>query len=66
MFSAGYAQEAGSTRGRRRGQSLIRDRLAAIAEPGRFEMCRHLLGEPITTSELAVRMGISEPQVSGI
>ncbi|MFB9835908.1 ArsR/SmtB family transcription factor [Actinoallomurus acaciae] len=45
-------------------QSLIRDRLAAIAEPGRFEMCRHLLGEPITTSELAVRMGISEPQVS--
>jgi DNA-binding transcriptional ArsR family regulator len=45
-------------------QSLIRDRLAAIAEPGRFEMCRHLLGEPITTSELAERMGISEPQVS--
>ncbi|MWK38987.1 metalloregulator ArsR/SmtB family transcription factor [Actinomadura sp. J1-007] len=45
-------------------QSLIRDRLAAIAEPGRFEMCRHLLGEPITTSELAKRMGVSEPQVS--
>ncbi len=45
-------------------QSLIRDRLAAIAEPGRFEMCRHLLGEPITTSELAERMGISAPQVS--
>lgn len=45
-------------------QSLVRDRLAALAEPGRFEMCRHLLGEPITTSELAQRMGISEPQVS--
>ena len=45
-------------------QSLVRDRLAAIAEPSRFEMCRHLLGEPITTSELAERMGISEPQVS--
>ncbi len=45
-------------------QRLVRERLAAIAEPARFELCRHLLGEPITTSELAVRMGISEPQVS--
>ncbi|MEV0905531.1 DUF5937 family protein [Streptomyces hokutonensis] len=45
-------------------QRLVRERLAAIAEPARFELCRHLLGEPITTSELAARMGIGEPQVS--
>ncbi|KIF75616.1 hypothetical protein QR77_20310 [Streptomyces sp. 150FB] len=45
-------------------QSLVRDRLSAISEPARLELCRHLLGEPITTSELAERMGIGEPQVS--
>lgn len=45
-------------------QSLVRERLSAIAEPARLELCRHLLGEAITTSELAVRMGIGEPQVS--
>ncbi|WP_246555008.1 ArsR/SmtB family transcription factor [Streptomyces paradoxus] len=28
-----------------------------------MELCRHLLGEPITTSELAARLGSSEPQV---
>ncbi|MBO2456625.1 DUF5937 family protein [Actinomadura violacea] len=58
-FIAGDWEQRPSAR-----QSLIRDRLAAISEPGRFEMCRHLLGEPITTSELAQRTGISEPQVS--
>jgi DNA-binding transcriptional ArsR family regulator len=45
-------------------QSLIRDRLAALAEPTRFELCRHLIGEPITTSELAERMGLTAPKVS--
>lgn len=45
-------------------QSLVRDRLSAISEPARLELCRHLLSEPITTSELAGRMGIGEPQVS--
>ncbi|MFF8788711.1 hypothetical protein [Streptomyces sp. NPDC015125] len=39
-------------------QSLVRDRLAAISEPARREPCRHPLSEPITTSELAGRMGI--------
>ncbi|MFE4212596.1 DUF5937 family protein [Streptomyces sp. NPDC056844] len=42
----------------------LHDRLAALASPARMELCRHLLGEPITTSELAARLGSSEPQVS--
>ena len=45
-------------------QAMVRDRLAAIAEPARMELCRHLIGEPITTSELAHRTQLSEPQVS--
>ena len=44
--------------------SLVRERLAALAEPARFELCRHLIGEAITTSELAARTGLTEPQVS--
>lgn len=39
-------------------------RLAALNSPRRLEICRHLLGEPISTSELAIRLGTSEPQVS--
>lgn len=49
------------------GQLTLRDlhhRLMALTSPSRMELCRHLLGEPITTSELAVRLGSSEPQVS--
>ncbi|MCX4835373.1 DUF5937 family protein [Streptomyces sp. NBC_01016] len=42
----------------------LHDRLTALASPGRMELCRHLLGEPITTSELATRLGSTEPQVS--
>lgn len=42
----------------------LASRLAALTSPLRLEVCRHLLGEPITTSELAVRLGMSEPQVS--
>lgn len=45
-------------------QAMVRDRLAAIAEPARMELCRHLIGEPITTSELAHRTQLSQPQVS--
>ncbi|MFF2190120.1 DUF5937 family protein [Streptomyces sp. NPDC058155] len=49
------------------GQLTLRDlqhRLMALNSPARMELCRHLLGEPITTSELAARLGSSEPQVS--
>ncbi|MFG2023244.1 DUF5937 family protein [Streptomyces sp. NPDC048825] len=49
------------------GQLTLRDlhhRLMALTSPARMELCRHLLGEPITTSELAARLGSSEPQVS--
>lgn len=42
----------------------LHDRLSALVSPARMELCRHLLGEPITTSELAARLGSSEPQVS--
>jgi DNA-binding transcriptional ArsR family regulator len=45
-------------------QSDVRERLLALAEPGRWELCRHLIGESITTSELAVRTGLSAPAVS--
>ncbi|MGI5195809.1 DUF5937 family protein [Streptomyces sp. CA-288835] len=49
------------------GQLTLRDlhhRLMALTSPARMELCRHLLGEPITTSELAARLGSTEPQVS--
>ncbi|MGW0990732.1 DUF5937 family protein [Streptomyces sp. NPDC002486] len=42
----------------------LHDRLMALTSPARMELCRHLLGEPITISELAARLGSSEPQVS--
>jgi DNA-binding transcriptional ArsR family regulator len=42
----------------------LHDRLSALASPGRMELCRHLLGEPITTSELAQRLGLADTQVS--
>ncbi|MEV0933617.1 DUF5937 family protein [Streptomyces phaeochromogenes] len=42
----------------------LHQRLMALTSPARMELCRHLLGEPITTSELATRLGSSEPQVS--
>ncbi|NGO08964.1 helix-turn-helix transcriptional regulator [Streptomyces sp. HC44] len=42
----------------------LHDRLIALASPGRMELCRHLLGEPITTSELAQRLGLADTQVS--
>ncbi|MGX5214747.1 DUF5937 family protein [Streptomyces violaceus] len=48
-------------------QLTVRDlhhRLMALTSPARMKLCRHLLGEPITTSELAARLGSSEPQVS--
>ncbi|MFD5735712.1 DUF5937 family protein [Streptomyces sioyaensis] len=41
-----------------------RARLTVLADPSRLALCRHLVNEPITTSELASRMGMSLPQVS--
>ncbi|MFE8992873.1 DUF5937 family protein [Streptomyces collinus] len=38
----------------------LHDRLMALTSPARMELCRHLLGEPSTTSELAAR-----PDVGG-
>lgn len=38
--------------------------LAVLSDPGRLGLCRHLLGEEITTSELAIRTGFTRPQVS--
>lgn len=42
----------------------LHNRLAARASPGRMELCRHLLGEPFTTSEPTARLGSTGPQVS--
>ncbi|MEV0184536.1 DUF5937 family protein [Streptomyces sp. NPDC050625] len=41
-----------------------RARLAALAEPSRLAICRHLVNEAITTTELAERTGMTQPQVS--
>jgi len=45
-------------------QQEVRRRLAVLSEPGRWELCRHLIGESITTSELARRTHQTEPAVS--
>jgi DNA-binding transcriptional ArsR family regulator len=42
----------------------IRLRLAVLADPSRLALCRHLVNEPITTSDLAVRTSMTLPQVS--
>lgn len=45
-------------------QGQLRARLVVLSEPGSWELCRHLLGESITTGELAQRTGQSPPAVS--
>ncbi|MFG2472215.1 DUF5937 family protein [Streptomyces canus] len=42
----------------------VRLRLAVLSDPARLSLCRHLVNEPITTSDLAVRTGMTLPQVS--
>jgi DNA-binding transcriptional ArsR family regulator len=42
----------------------VRLRLAILADPARLALCRHLVNESITTSELARRTGMTRPQVS--
>ena len=45
-------------------QEDLRRRLSALAEPSRWELCRHLIGETITTGELAIRTGLPKSAVS--
>lgn len=45
-------------------QAELRQRLVILAEPGRWELCRHLINETITTTELARRTRTSKPAVS--
>lgn len=45
-------------------QQQVRRRLSVLSEPGRWELCRHLIGESITTTELAERTHQTEPAVS--
>ncbi|MER5435552.1 DUF5937 family protein [Streptomyces sp. NPDC002588] len=42
----------------------VRLRLSILSDPVRLSLCRHLVNEPITTSDLAVRTGMTMPQVS--
>ncbi|WP_157968657.1 ArsR/SmtB family transcription factor [Streptomyces geranii] len=39
-------------------------RLTILADPARLALCRHLVNEAITTSDLARRMNMTRPQVS--
>jgi len=45
-------------------QAELRKRLLVLAEPGRWQLCRHLIGESITTTELAVRTHSTKSAVS--
>ncbi|MEV7737998.1 helix-turn-helix domain-containing protein [Streptomyces sp. NPDC088921] len=42
----------------------VRLRLAVLPDPARLSLCRHLVNEPITTSDPAVRTGTPLPQAS--
>jgi len=42
----------------------LRMRMAVLSDPGRLELCRHLVNEHCTTGELANRVGMSAQQVS--
>lgn len=42
----------------------VRNRLHVLTDERRLELCRHLLNEECTTSELARRTGMTAPQVS--
>jgi DNA-binding transcriptional ArsR family regulator len=45
-------------------QELLRRRLLVLSEPARWELCRHLIGESITTTELSMRMEVTKYAVS--
>ncbi len=42
----------------------VQTRLATLSDPNRLAICRHLVNEAITTSDLARRVGMAPPQVS--
>lgn len=44
--------------------SLVTARLQVLGEPRRLDICRHLVNEPITTTRIAERTGMSAAQVS--
>jgi DNA-binding transcriptional ArsR family regulator len=45
-------------------QEQLRRRLLVLSEPARWELCRHLINEPTTTTELAARTGATKSAVS--
>jgi DNA-binding transcriptional ArsR family regulator len=45
-------------------QEELRRRLLVLSEPARWELCRHLINESITTTELAARTGATKSAVS--
>ncbi|TDC73053.1 ArsR/SmtB family transcription factor [Streptomyces hainanensis] len=42
----------------------VRQRLTILSDPARLSLCRHMVNEAITTSDLARRTGMTRPQVS--
>lgn len=44
--------------------TMTRERLVALSDPQRLTLCRMVAREPMTTSSLALRSGMSAPQVS--
>jgi DNA-binding transcriptional ArsR family regulator len=46
------------------GITRARQRLVALTDPNRVKLCRMIAREPVSTSDLAVRLGMSAPQVS--
>ncbi|MDF2826272.1 MAG: transcription regulator ArsR [Mycobacterium sp.] len=44
--------------------AVVRERMSVLSDPVRLDLCRHLVNEGITTSELARRTTMARPQVS--
>lgn len=42
----------------------VRERMSVLSDPVRLDLCRHLVNEGISTSELSRRTGMARPQVS--
>lgn len=57
-------QFAVSGRGQVTPRHQVHTRLDALSDPGRLRLCRLIAREPLSTSALAERVGMTEPQVS--